>query len=233
MILHYHLFKNAGTSLDQIFQRNFPDQWVTREFSQEGRNNTEQVEEWIASEPDAVVFSSHTAIGPLPQVPGVEVFPVLFLRDPIDRIRSAYRFERAQDADTEGARLAKAHNFEGYVRAQLSNPHDRQCKNFQTGRLAAFVSSGMPEFERAVAASQRLPFIGLVEHFDESLRLLNESLQEPLKMTDISPEHANAAKLSGPDVEVEKRSNVDLVLALTNTNDRHLIDVVKERFHFF
>ena len=46
VILHYHLFKNAGTSVDRLLQRNFPDAWATREFS--GRNNTAQVIEWIS-----------------------------------------------------------------------------------------------------------------------------------------------------------------------------------------
>ena len=94
VVLHYHLFKNAGTSVDRILQDNFANTWVTEEFPASGGNNTDRVEAWIADTPDAVAFSSHTMMGPLPAVPGVRVIPVMLLRDPVARIRSAYRFER-------------------------------------------------------------------------------------------------------------------------------------------
>jgi hypothetical protein len=137
IILHYHLFKNAGTSLDRILKQNFGDKWVTREFPQNGGNNTEMVADWIRDTPEAIAYSSHTMIGPIPEVAGVRVVSVMLLRDPIERIKSAYRFERKQQADTWGAQLAKEHDFEGYVRARLARPGDRQCRNFQTARLAS------------------------------------------------------------------------------------------------
>ncbi len=57
IILHYHLFKNAGTSVDAILQRNFPGRWVTREFPIAGENNTALVEDWIRETPDAIAYS--------------------------------------------------------------------------------------------------------------------------------------------------------------------------------
>jgi len=32
ILIHYHLFKNAGTSLDAVLKENFGDKWITREF---------------------------------------------------------------------------------------------------------------------------------------------------------------------------------------------------------
>ncbi len=107
VVLHYHLFKNAGTSLDEILKRNFGARWVTREFSMTGGDNSAELAKWITEEEDAVAFSTHTGIGPVPEVPGVRIVTIMLLRDPISRIRSAYRFERSQRADTFGARLAK------------------------------------------------------------------------------------------------------------------------------
>jgi hypothetical protein len=52
IILHYHLLKNAGTSVDPILKRNFGDKWATREFLPMGDNNTGLVEEWIRETPD-------------------------------------------------------------------------------------------------------------------------------------------------------------------------------------
>lgn len=169
IILHYHLFKNAGTSVDAILKRNFGTRWVTREFPVRGDNNTALVEEWIRETPDAIAYSSHTMMGPIPQVEGVRVISFLLLRDPIERIKSAYRFERTQDADTWGAQLAKTHDFEGYVRARLDRPGDRQCRNFQTYRLASMMPGDGSELDRAKRALAALSVVGRVEAFDEAM----------------------------------------------------------------
>jgi hypothetical protein len=178
IILHYHLFKNAGTSVDAILKRNFGDRWVTREFPAMNGNNTALVEQWIRETPEAIAYSSHTMMGPIPQVDGVRVISFMLLRDPIERIKSAYRFERTQDADTWGARLAKEHDFEGYVRARLARPGDRQCRNFQTYRLASLVPGAGTELERAKQALQELTVVGRVEAFDEAMARL-ASISQP------------------------------------------------------
>ncbi|MDG3040952.1 sulfotransferase family protein [Roseicyclus marinus] len=172
IILHYHLFKNAGTSVDAILKRNFPGKWVTREFPAMGGNNTPLVEAWIRETPEAIAYSSHTMMGPIPQIDGVRVISFLLLRDPIERIKSAYRFERTQTADTWGARLAKEHDFEGYVRARLARPGDRQCRNFQTYRLASLMPGEGTELDRAKRALKALSVVGRVEAFDVAMRRL-------------------------------------------------------------
>lgn len=170
VILHYHLFKNAGTSLDTVLKQNFGDRWVTQEFS--GQNNTAAVEDWIRNTPDAVAFSSHTMMGPPPRVDGVRVVSVMLLRDPIARIKSAYRFERQQNVETFGAVLARHTDLEGYVKVRLSLPHDRQCRNFQTQRLAALSPGPAPELSRAMAALDLLGVVGLVSDFGGTLQRL-------------------------------------------------------------
>ncbi|MDF1726212.1 MAG: hypothetical protein P1U53_00550 [Sulfitobacter sp.] len=177
VILHYHLFKNAGTSVDQILRHNFPDEWLGKEFPAKGGDNSALVRDWIVGAPDIHAFSSHTMLGPLPQVPDTRIIPLLMLRDPVARIVSAYHFERQQRADTRGARLAKRHDLEGYVRARLTAPGDRQCRNFQTARLASMVPGTEPEPVRARRAARLIDKVGLlgsVASFDASMaRLAN------------------------------------------------------------
>jgi hypothetical protein len=175
VILHYHLFKNAGTSLDRILQKNFGDRWVTREFG-EGRDNSEAVTAWIRNTPEAVAFSTHTALGPVPVIEDTRIVTVMLLRDPLERIRSAYRFERTQEADTWGANLAKEFPFSGYVRARLAHPQDRQCRNFQTWRLASMVPGEAPVLERAKQAAEAMGVLGLVDRFDAALEKLAAEL---------------------------------------------------------
>lgn len=178
IILHYHLFKNAGTSVDAILKRNFGEKWVMREFPAKGGNNTALVEEWIRETPDAIAYSSHTMMGPIPEIEGVRVISFMLLRDPIQRIKSAYRFERTQVADTWGAQLAKEHDFEGYVRARLEVHGDRQCCNFQTYRLASLIPGEGPELERAKGALEEMTVVGRVEDFSTAILSLKAELHD-------------------------------------------------------
>jgi len=170
VILHYHLFKNAGTSFDHVLRRNFPQAWASREFPGPPARRAPGLAQWIAGETHIRAFSSHTALLPVPAVAGTRILPAIFVRHPIDRLRSAYRFETRQNADTYGAKLAKRADFAGYVAERLANPKDVVCRNFQARRLAMALPSDRRELGvRAVEAAKELPFVGLVEAFDASV----------------------------------------------------------------
>lgn len=197
VILHYHLFKNAGTSLDAAFKENFKgDEWVTAEFPGQPVKNREMVKQWIIDNPQAKCFSSHTAILPPPKIEGVEVLPVIFMRHPIDRIASAYAFEKKQGGDSFGAVLARNTDFKGYVETRLSLPHDRQCRNFHMQRFATmFGEKQGTEFERAKMAVEKLPFVGIVEDFAGSLERLEALLiQEDIQDISLVPKEHNVSR---------------------------------------
>ncbi len=206
VILHYHLFKNAGTSLDQILKRNFPDSWVTAEFDTSNLSNTADVEKWITQNPTANAFSSHTIVGPLPSIEGVQIIPVMLLRDPFARIRSAYQFERNQTSDSWGAKLAKQNDFGGYVHARLERAKDRQCRNFQTGRLAAFYPGNEPELMRAfdgLRLINKTGVIGLVANFNRAMDLLSKRLSTPFPGFNWAPARANSSHSDNTPVSPE------------------------------
>lgn len=182
VILHYHLFKNAGTSLDAALKDNFDEtkgEWVTKEFPAWAPKNRAEVKQWIIDNPQAKCFSSHTAIFPVPQIEGVEIIPVIFMRNPFDRIASAYSFETKQGGDGFGSVLARHTDLAGYIETRLSLFHDRQCRNFHAHRLATMFSDQQgDEARRAKMAIERLPFIGLVERYAESLSQLESLLHD-------------------------------------------------------
>lgn len=171
LVLHYHLFKNAGTSVDKMLKRNFGDRWETAEFKAPGlRSNAAEVTRYLRARPALAAFSSHTALMPLPDLGQREVLPIFFIRHPIDRLRSAYAFERKQGADTWGARMARENDFAGYIRALINTTANRQGRNFQTWRLSMGESGDDgDERSRALRVVNALPFIGLVENYEGSL----------------------------------------------------------------
>jgi hypothetical protein len=177
VIIHYHLFKNAGTSVDAILRRNFGEHWASQEYPP--RSDGEAAREFLVANPHIAALSSHTLLLPPPEIPDAEIIPVIFIRHPLDRMKSAYLFEREQRADTVGVRLARENDFPGYLRARMAIPGDRSCRNFQTHRLAmAEPADGDTELARALRAFGRLPFVGSVEAFDPSLAEL-ERLVKP------------------------------------------------------
>lgn len=180
VILHYHLFKNAGTSLDASFKAYFnADEWLTSEFPSDLQTNQQQLHNWILQNSDAKCFSSHTAMLPPPIIAGVSVFPVIFVRHPIDRVASVYEFERKQGSDTYGSVLARNSNLSEYVEARLSRLHDYQCRNFHLHRFASMYPADQGSVvERANRAVANLPFVGVVSSFEQSLRELERALRE-------------------------------------------------------
>ncbi|WP_165735333.1 sulfotransferase family 2 domain-containing protein [Pseudoalteromonas sp. C8] len=181
IILHYHLFKNAGTSLDAALKENFSEEegeWVTKEFPGQPAKNREELKQWVIDNPQAKCFSSHTAIFPVPQIEGIKIIPVIFYRHPIDRIASAYSFERKQGGESYGATLARESTLAGYIESRLSVKGDRQCCDFHAHRLATmFGEKQGDEATRAKMAIEALPFVGLVEKYSESLERLEALLK--------------------------------------------------------
>lgn len=197
IILHIHLFKNAGTSIDHILRQNFKNRWVSREFGDGTPSDTADIATWIRQNPHTVAFSSHTIQAPLPRMDGVRIIPILMLRDPVDRIASAYRFEQVQNADTRGAQLARQNGFAGYVHARLSTNGDRQCRNFHTARLAA-LSSGpaATDFDRACDAAAEIAqtgVLGMVSNFDAAMAQLGEVVSPHFPSFKWGPVTANAS----------------------------------------
>jgi hypothetical protein len=179
IIMHYHLFKNAGTSVDAVLKRNYGERWVSREFAAANlERNKADMMQWIFQTPAAVAFSSHTSLAVVRRIEDVELFPVVFIRHPLERIRSAYLFERQQAVDTTGARLARQMDFAGYVRARLDQPGDHAIGDFQARRLASWpnATNRLALLNAAMAAAESLPFIGLVDRFDDSMDRLRDWL---------------------------------------------------------
>lgn len=228
VILHYHLFKNAGTSVDQILKQNFGTRWVTREFPTQGFNNSDMLADWIRDEPDAVAFSTHTGFGPIPKIDGVRVITVMMLRDPVARIRSAYRFERNQNADTYGANLAKESNFEAYVRTRLDIPHDRQCRNFHAHRLASMIPGTTPELGRARQAMQVVDVLGDVAHFNASMSKLEQAIIDTypdFRWSSVQANISNSDKKPEPET-----SEFSVLLNEANKDDLQLFAYFQSQF---
>lgn len=242
VILHYHLFKNAGTSLDAAFKENFSEEkgeWVTKEFPNQPAANREQVRQWILDNPQAKCFSSHTAIFPVPKFDDIEVIPVIFYRHPIDRIASAYSFEKKQGGKGFGSVLARNTSLSGYIETRLSFQHDRQCRNFHSSRLSTIYNpENGSELSRSKKAINELPFVGLVEEYAHSLQLLNRYINQEtsydikLEVKKVNVSNRESASLEDKLGKIKKKIGDQLYAELLEANqiDLELYDLIRERY---
>ena len=182
VIVHYHLFKNAGSSVDLLLKQNFADEWMA--YDGELPNaiiGCQELEKLILDKPDVRAFSSHQIIPPLPDI-DVNIYPIVFLRDPIDRIKSAYLFEWKKQLGLEEPKGS----LEEYIKEKFTHRRRNSIEEFQTIRLSNShterfhdISNMTDEelLENAKTFIQSLSFVGLVDEFERSVDLLCEFLK--------------------------------------------------------
>ena len=239
VVVHYHLFKNAGTSLDRTLRENFQEAWTQLEAPPGQFTPPDVIERHIVRERWIMVLSSHSAVLPPPEPRHVTVVPVLFLRHPLDRIRAIHDFERRQVASTAGARAAKEMDLAGYIRWRLDrvkSDDDRTAANSQTHRLARG-TAGPSMRDAAVDTVARLAFIGLVEAYGPSMARLADILARHFDGLDLRVYHDNAGQLAGvPLAERLDRFREQLgdplyeELQAANANDMYLWEEVRTSY---
>jgi len=238
VICHYHFFKNAGTSVDKILQANFGAAWR----SYEGDGKRPDLSSYIADDPRILAVSSHTASLPVPEIEGVAIWPIFFLRHPIERFLSVYEFERTQGATTEGAKVASSKSIQGYLRWRLSRPTDRAICDFHVYRLSrACAFRGKPSRAEELHSAKNFlgaaGFFGIVERFRESLDWLEAWLRQPFPTVKLQLVHANVTNRQGASVGdrlkvLQDRLGDDLFERLNNGNqaDMKLYEYATELF---
>lgn len=190
VILHYHVFKNAGSSVDEWLRRNLGAGACARVEGDRPRHTIEAevLARHVVANTTLRAVSSHQARLPPPRVEGIRFHPIVFLRHPVDRAGSVYAFEKRQAGDAPGVQAARSLGFADYVRWRLAPGHGCVISNFQTlhlsgahGPLQHMVASDshLADARERLAA---LPCFGLVERFAESLAWISAELGPAFSM---------------------------------------------------
>jgi hypothetical protein len=187
ILIHYHIFKNAGSTIDSILKRNFGE----RCGSIEGLNpwdtlSPSDILKYATENPSIEAISSHQARLPTPNYQNLAFHPLLFLRHPIDRAGSVYFFERRQPISSPslGVKIAHEKDFAGYVKWRLTDGNGAVIRNFQTVHLAGrkndmrFATAIDSDLKDAINKISELPFFGIVELFDDSIEKMKKYLSQ-------------------------------------------------------
>lgn len=241
--MHYHLFKNAGSSVDEILKQSFGDSWKTFDKDRaEAKILPLEMAVFINHNAHARAISSHQVMPPLPQG-DFEVFPLVFLRHPLDRVRSAYLFEWKKQLGLS----APKGSFADYVREKLESGSRGPIVNYQVYQLSNLAHEGdKPQHdkdlrERLTRAKEflvGLPFFGLVEHYHESLVRLHFYLKYHFPELKVINHQINTSQDTSKQLEdklMETRQELGEAL-YGELVDRNLQDLELYKFactHFF
>ena len=107
VIIHCHLFKNAGTTLDWSLRRNFRRRFVEHTDNDKMRTDAGYLGSYLLENEKLCAVSNHHVRFPMPALEGVRILPTVLLRHPIDHVGSVYAFQVRQEANTPSAINAK------------------------------------------------------------------------------------------------------------------------------
>ena len=177
ILFHCHLFKNAGTTIEYLLNSNFPDAHGHLEADGFRQLTPAEITGALDQNPHWRALSSHTAALVMPEYPR-PLIGLVFIRHPIDRVHSVYRYERRRTDEDKimnpSAQVAKETDFRGFVNWALdeNNGYGSIIRNFQSRHILG--RDDLPEAKRLL---RHTPCVGTVEELDLSLGVFKYSLQ--------------------------------------------------------
>jgi hypothetical protein len=199
ILIHYHIFKNAGSSVDASLQHSFGDRWGSFEGSHaHAIQSKEQLSEFIDANSNLVAVSSHLARPPLPHA---NCLPVVFLRHPLLRAYSVYKFTRS-DSSQPYSGVAQDLGFPAYIAWALKKePGSIVIRDYQVVHLSdaswrkdhILDAEATPaDLEQACRLLSDWGVAGVVEEFELSATVFQAVYGKRLPSLEFLPRWENA-----------------------------------------
>ena len=197
--VHFHIFKNAGTTIDWILEKNFLKNHISFD------DNThpgailswDRILDFLHQHQNIQAFSSHQIRLPILENTNFKFFSMIFFRHPIDRAFSIYSFKKRSVDDSIGTEKAKSMNVKEYIQWNLDLNGYMPMKNFQVKFLSnknTKSTADSSDLQLALDRMKRCTVIGVVDRLDESLILAEECLRPIFKNIDFSYVKQNISK---------------------------------------
>ncbi len=173
VLLHYHIFKNAGSTIEDALDDTFGGAFGRLEEPGAGHViSREALVRHLDAHAQLRALSSHQTRYPLPVAKDYLFFDICFLRDPLDRVRSYYDYFRQRpNPDDPVSDLANARGLGDFVEAMLRD-YSLLVRDNQVNLLACGGDSDEPgerDLEVAIRRVKAASFLGVVDLFAESV----------------------------------------------------------------
>lgn len=183
LLVHYHIFKNAGTSFEWALEQALGSAYASFDTpSPRGFVSARDLAHFVRSHPAVRAVASHQAAPPPPRLRERKMFTSILIRDPLARVKSIYAFERAQVGHSPGAQKAKELDFRGYVEWRLKTSPATLC-NYQVHFCTRTAKSrsrkaSREQLEQAIANLDTISIVGTVARYDDWLALAQKVLED-------------------------------------------------------
>ena len=178
IIVHHHIFKNAGSTLDSSLAVQFGTGFAHLE--DEGNPvHASTLVEFLDRHPDLKAVSSHNFQGqsfePFLKDHGYRAFNLAMVRAPSQRLISVYKYLRGSEPSSDLARLSQELDFRSFVQ-QLIEHYPHMIDSPQVNIIAndGFYGRAVSDIdlERACARYETFSLCAPVERYDEAMVVL-------------------------------------------------------------
>ena len=228
IILHSHIFKNAGTTFDHSLENNFNDKFIDhRDDEKIVKDKQDYLVDYLNQNKYIKAFSSHSIHFNAVNNDEFNFHQIYFLRHPIERIKSVYTFELKQPTEVSlGAKMAKELDLNEYIRWRMRDDVAATIRNCHTIFISGQGSSPNfldEKFKIALSNIKRMPLIGVVDRYDESMVMFEDYLQKFFPTIDLSYVKKNVTN-KDTKISTDEKSNIFL-----ETLDEDLQKLVLEK----
>lgn len=222
IIVHCHLFKNAGTTFDWSLARNFGEDFMDHRDSESMRRGAEYLGPLLEEYDNLRAISSHAIRFPLPELPDTRLFPAIILRHPIDRVSSVYSFERKQKKmQTPGAINAGRMSFPEYVMWRMD--HTQSAGTIRNAQTRACLDKQKnvifeADFHAAKKRIRNTDLLCVIDYYDQCMVLFEEALRPHFPHIDLSFVRKNVTRQRASRLEHRiNHVNTELGLEIADT----------------
>jgi hypothetical protein len=197
IIVHAHIFKNAGSTFEWSLNRNLRKKFEIIRKKPSLWNDSNELNRIIDNNRQLTAISAHWVNLNHINDWQFDVIPYLLLRNPLERIKSVYNFEKTQyENETKSAKMAKKYSFAEYVEWSMGNPRHFVLQNYQTRFLSGDLVGEISEqtLNSALRQTTLIPTIGCVDKYDESMVVLEEALIKEDYHLDLSYVRRNSSQ---------------------------------------
>ena len=173
IFVHYHIFKNGGTTIESILRREFGSGFATVHGPGAGSVlDAKGLTKFLRLHPGISAVSSHHLRYPKPQVRGWVIFDCCFLRHPLERLVSLYNYFRRTESSDPLSLHARRDAPREFIKRLLDHSPNlvSDVQVTQLANAGAFTRpAGGRDLERATEVFCDMAVPGVVEMYDESL----------------------------------------------------------------
>ncbi len=209
VIIHCHMFKNAGTTFDWSLKRFFGRSFIDhRDNEKMIKGGIDYLKGILRELPDVKALSSHHVQFPLPLANDIQLLPAILVRHPVDRVGSVYSFERGQTLSTPSSVNARRMAFAEYIEWCMNPDAPAVIRNYQTLYLMGRAASPNElikeeEFDALIESLSHYPLLGVVDQYDQSMVLFEKELSKMYPQIYLSYVRKNVS--AGRKADLEER----------------------------